>query len=170
MRLIVFGHDEASTRIFIEPVDDAWPCFASDSGQGGAMVKQSVNERVFGVAGSRMNNKAGRLVQDDEVIVFEQDVERDVFRPESNRPRGRLIQFDQIACLHNPWRGLVIAPLSLTNSSRINCCSRDREYWGARLARKRSRRVPAASAGTSSDKVELAESGIFRFFLSGLPM
>ena len=41
-------------------------------------MQQCVDQRAVGIAGCRMNHHTGRLVDDDEVIVLVQDVERNL--------------------------------------------------------------------------------------------
>ena len=80
MRLIVFRDDEAAARFFVEAMDDAWPFFAADAGKGGAMMKQCIDQRVFPMTGARMNYQTGRFVDDDEIVIFKKNIERNRFR------------------------------------------------------------------------------------------
>ena len=58
---------------------DAGARDAADAGQlRSAVVKQRVDQRAALGSAGRMNHEAGRLVDDDEVLVLEDDVERDV--------------------------------------------------------------------------------------------
>ena len=54
------------------------------------MSDQRVDQRARAVAGARMHNQAGRLVDDDDVGVLVKDVERDRLRP-----RLRFLRFRQ---------------------------------------------------------------------------
>ena len=57
------------------------------------------------MAGGRMDDEAGRLVDDDEVVVLVDDGERDRLAPRLGRRRGRDFEHDLGARLH-PRRGL----------------------------------------------------------------
>ena len=60
--------------ILVQPVDDARPGDATDTGQAGtAMVQQGVDEGAVRGPGGRVGGHARRLVQHDQVGVLEQD-------------------------------------------------------------------------------------------------
>ncbi len=81
------NHDTGSK--LVEAVDNAGPLHAADAGQLSlAMMEQGVDQRAIPAAGRRMDGHAGRLVDDDEVFVLEQDIERDVFRLRHGGHRG----------------------------------------------------------------------------------
>ena len=51
----------------------------ADAGQAVAAVKQQgVDQRAAGAAGGRVDHHADRLVDDDQLVVLVEDVERDV--------------------------------------------------------------------------------------------
>ena len=75
------GGDHDAGRILVEAVDDAGPSDAADAGESlAAMKEQGVDQRAALGAAGRVDDEAGRLVDDDEVFVLEDDIERDVFR------------------------------------------------------------------------------------------
>ncbi len=80
MRLIVFRDDEAAARFLIETMDDAWSFFAADPGKGGAMMKQCIDQRVLPMTRSWMNDETGRFTDNDEIVVFEKNLQRNVLR------------------------------------------------------------------------------------------
>ncbi len=78
MRLVGLGHDQKPARVLVETVDDAGPRDAADAGEArAAMGDERIDEGLVGVAGARMDDEAGRLVDDDERVVLIDDVERD---------------------------------------------------------------------------------------------
>jgi len=81
VRLVVFGDDEAAAGFLVEPVHNAGPRHAADAAQRtGAMVQQSVDERVFLVPGGGMHDEAGGFVDDEQRFVLEQNIQRNVLR------------------------------------------------------------------------------------------
>ena len=72
------GHHHQAAGVLVEPVHDARPLDAADAGEAvAAMGDQRVDQRAGGVAGGRMHHQPGWLVDDDEVVVLVDDVERD---------------------------------------------------------------------------------------------
>ena len=94
MRAVVLGDDEQARRILVEPVDDAGPLDPADARQAvAAMGDERIHERAGFVTGGRMHHEPGRLVDDDEVIVLVDDVERDRFAQWLGRDgRGKVEQ------------------------------------------------------------------------------
>ena len=77
MGLVVFGHDHQASGVLVEAVDDTRSLDAADAGQArAAMGDQRVDQCAGGVAGGRVNDKALRLVDHDDRVVFVNDVER----------------------------------------------------------------------------------------------
>jgi hypothetical protein len=91
------GGDEAAAGVLIQAVDDARALLAADAREGGAMGKQGVDQGVARVARGGMDYEAGRLVDDQEVGVLEEDVERDILGLEERRLRGRFGNGDRIS-------------------------------------------------------------------------
>ena len=78
MRRVGLRHDQQSGRVSVDAMDDAGPHHAADARQrGAAMGDQRVDQRACVVAGGRMHHHADRLVDDDQVLVFKDDIERD---------------------------------------------------------------------------------------------
>lgn len=62
-------------------MDDAGPLDSADAGElAVAVVEECVDEGAVGVPGGRVDDHAVGFVEDDDVLVFEYDVERDVLR------------------------------------------------------------------------------------------
>ena len=73
--IILGSHDQAA-GILVQAMDDARATFASDAREGlSAMGDEGVDQRAIGIAGCRVHHHAGRLVDDDEILVFEDDRE-----------------------------------------------------------------------------------------------
>ena len=79
MRLVVLGDHHQACRVLVEPVHDARPADAADAGKAGAaMGNQRVDQRAALVAGGRMHDQPFWLVDDDDVVVLIDNVERDI--------------------------------------------------------------------------------------------
>ena len=77
-RLALGGYHDAG-RVLVEAVNNARTGDAADAGQlGAAMKQQCVDQRATLRAARGVNHEAGRLVDDDEVLVLEHDIERDI--------------------------------------------------------------------------------------------
>ncbi len=76
-----FRDDEAAGGILVEAVDDAGALDAADAGElAFAVVEQGVDEGAVGVAGRGVDDDSMFLVEDEDVFVFEKDIQRDVLR------------------------------------------------------------------------------------------
>ncbi len=77
---VVFGADDAARSIFIESVDDAWSLDSADAGELSlAVVEEGVDEGARAVSGSGVDDEPGGFVDDDDVFVFMEDIEWDIF-------------------------------------------------------------------------------------------
>lgn len=82
-RELILGDDEEAARPFIEPVHDARAdlahgiVFIEARAIEGATGQEAVHEGAPRMPSRRMNHDAGRFVDDEEVLVFEDDVEGD---------------------------------------------------------------------------------------------
>lgn len=77
---IGLGNDQKAARILVDPVNNAGAFDAANSGQTvAAMVDERIDKRSRPVASTRMNHETCGFVDDDEVIVFVNDGQRDVF-------------------------------------------------------------------------------------------
>ena len=70
MRGRVFGDDEYAGGVFVQTVNDARPQLAADGPDGRTVIQQGIDQSAGRVAGGRVNNHPGRLVEDDQVIIF----------------------------------------------------------------------------------------------------
>src|SRR5438105_1004455 len=68
------GNDEEPARVLVETMHDARPAHSADPGEAGtAMRQQRVNQGALWIARRGMHHQAGRLVDDDQVLVLETD-------------------------------------------------------------------------------------------------
>ena len=82
MRLVVLGHHHQSGGVLVEPVHDARPPFAADAGEAfAAMGDERIDQRAGPMPGGGMNNEATGFVDDDDVVVLIDHVERNGFGP-----------------------------------------------------------------------------------------
>ena len=98
MRRVVLGDNDTAGRAFVEPVNDAGTFHATDTGKTAATVmEERVDERVLEVSRRRVHNHTGRLVDDDEVVVFEEYGERDCLRLRFESARSRYLDGNPVA-------------------------------------------------------------------------
>ena len=99
-------HDEEPARVLVEPVHDPRPLNAADAGEAlAAMGDERVDQCAAVMAGGRMDDEPGRLVDHDELLVLMDDAERDRLALRLGRRRSRDFEHDLGARLH-PRRGL----------------------------------------------------------------
>ena len=61
-------------------MNNSGPFFPADPGKVLAMGQQGIDQSVLLMPGAGMDDQPGRFVHDEEIVVFEQDFERDRFR------------------------------------------------------------------------------------------
>ena len=97
VRKIVLRHHQTTACFFIQSMNNAGSLLPADTGKIFAMRKQSVNQRPALAAGAGMNRNSRWFVYHDEIVVFKQDEERDLFRDEIDRRHRRLEQYNAVA-------------------------------------------------------------------------
>ena len=98
MRPIVLRHHHEAACVLVEPVHDARPALAADTGKARtAMGDQRVDQRTGLVSRGRVDHHVGRLIDNDDVIVLVDNLERDRFRGGLGRLRRRHVEHDGIA-------------------------------------------------------------------------
>jgi hypothetical protein len=106
--LVVAGHDVAPRRLLVEPV------YESETPSAGHVAAQSVEQRVhdrgMGRAPCGMDDHAGSLVEDDEVPVLVQHIQREVLRHDPGRLGRRDLHLDPLPSTQ-PGRRLGRAPV-----------------------------------------------------------
>src|ERR1044072_66929 len=75
---VVFSNNQATARFLVESMNNPGTLFAADSGQAGAVIEKCINQSVFAMTCPWMNDEAGWLVDYDQIIVFEDDLQRDL--------------------------------------------------------------------------------------------
>jgi hypothetical protein len=70
-------------------VDNPWPSLLADSREIRTVVQDSVNQRPSRMTGGGMHDEPCRLIQDQKVGIFIQDVEGNRFGDEGRRLRRR---------------------------------------------------------------------------------
>ena len=138
VRAVGLGDDHDAAGVLVEAVDDARPLDAADAGKAGAaMVDQRVDQRAGPVAGAGMDDEAGRLVDDDQVVVLVEDVERD--RLALRLGRLRLRQVDRHAVAGRELALRLRRPACrrrCTAPCRISACTRLRDKSRAERCRQ----------------------------------
>lgn len=78
MRDVIFcGHD-TTAGVTVEPMDDARAGDPADAAElATAVMEQRIDECAFGMSGRGVNHHPGRFVEDEQVIVLEENVQRD---------------------------------------------------------------------------------------------
>ena len=144
VRFLRARDDEQARRVAVEAVDDARPLRVA---AGGAVLQQAVHERPARVAGRRVDDDARRLVDDEQVLVLPGDAQVDVLGHQLRLgalgrlelellPAGDPVALRARGAVHGDGAGGE-QPLRLL--ARVDLGS---------AASTRSRRIPAASAGT----------------------
>ena len=73
MRAIVFRHHHGAAGVLIEAMDNAGPLLAADAGQICAVMEQRIHQGVRLVARAGMDDEAGRLIDDEQVVIFKKN-------------------------------------------------------------------------------------------------
>ena len=77
VRRIRLRDDQNPRSVLVETVHDAGPPHAADPGEArAAMGDQRIDERPCFMAGGRMHHEPGRFVDDEQMLVLEDDLER----------------------------------------------------------------------------------------------
>ena len=101
MSCVAFRHNQKAGRILVDPMNDPRPLCAADTRQAiAAMVHQRIDQRPRGRAGCRMHDHARRLVDDDQMIILEDDIKRDVFGQQIAFHCSGDCDFHRIPCVH----------------------------------------------------------------------
>ena len=85
---VVLGHHEQARGAPVEAVHDARAQHAAHSGEVLHVVEQGVDEGPLGVPGAGMDHEAGRLVDDEQVVVLVDDAQAGCPRAPARRRRG----------------------------------------------------------------------------------
>jgi hypothetical protein len=94
---VVLRDDEGAAGFFVETVNNPRAFFPPDAGKIAAIGEQRVHQRVLLMPGARVHDDSGRLVQDEEIVVLENHIERDLFRERVDLLDFRFAQFHGVA-------------------------------------------------------------------------
>jgi hypothetical protein len=104
VRKIILRHHQTTARFFIQPMNNPRSLLPADTRKIFAMRQQSVNQCAAFAAGTRVNRNPRAFVYYDQIVVFVQDRERDLFRREIDRFYRRLDQSNAVACSNSVAR------------------------------------------------------------------
>src|SRR5437868_3286694 len=110
MGFVIFSRDQATAGIFVESMNYAWSFLAANAGERRTVIKQCVDQSVFMMTRTGMNDEPGRLVQDDQIVIFINNVERNRFRTGGDFFGWRFDQSYRVTCSEQiSWpRGLAV--------------------------------------------------------------
>ena len=112
---IRFRHHQQPGGVLVEPVDDPGTFDTPDAGKVLAVVEEGVDEGACGVAGRGMDNEAGGFIHQQDVIVLEYDVERNVLRLRVEDFERWFVDRDPIAAVDpRRWFGGLFVELNMT--------------------------------------------------------
>jgi hypothetical protein len=79
LRDVVFGDDHNAGGVAVEAMDDAGSEFAQAGRQLAGIMSQGIDQRSVSVAAGWMDDEVGGLVDDNQIVVLINDVERHLF-------------------------------------------------------------------------------------------
>jgi hypothetical protein len=98
---IVLCDEETAARLFVQTVNNAGSFLSANAGQRRAMMKQCIDQGVFAMAGTWMNDEPGRFIDDDEIFVLKQNVEWNRLRLSLDFFGRRLDKLDFVPVANN---------------------------------------------------------------------
>jgi len=101
MGKIILCHRQAAACFLVKPMHNPRSLFAADAGKIFAMRKQGINQCAAFPSCARMNRNSRRFVYNNQVVIFEQNGERDLLRDQINRLKRWFDQDNAIARSHN---------------------------------------------------------------------
>ncbi len=79
LRGVIFCYDHDAGGISVEAVDDSRPELSESAGEIVAVKGQGVDQRAVGIAACGMDDHISLFVEDDYIVVFVDDIERNFF-------------------------------------------------------------------------------------------
>ena len=143
------GDDEQARAAGVEAVDDARSHRVADVGELAEAVQQPVDQRPVRVAGTGVDDQPGRLVDDDDVVVLEDDLEA---RPTASAVGGSVrgmaagsTSTERALGRGGPCPTSPTSPSTRTPPAAMVAAATER-LTSASRATTRSRRSPASAA------------------------
>ena len=101
--------------VLVEPVDDPGTFDATNTGKVAAVVEEGVDEGPRRIAGRGMDYETGRFVDQQEIVVLEHDVERNIFRLGIESFKRRFVNHDPIPAVDGGgWFGRFLVEPDVT--------------------------------------------------------
>jgi len=96
VRPVRFRHDHEPGSVLVETVDDSWARNPTDPREIIAMVEKGIDERTAGIPGGRVNDQAGRFVDDQKLRVLVHDRKRQIFGGKFEGLGFRLVDHESV--------------------------------------------------------------------------
>ncbi len=135
MRHVILGDDDQPAGFLVEPVHNSRAQLAAHIRQFAEAMQQRVDQRpaiafVLGGACSGVHHHSRWLVDDSQVVIFIDDVERDVLCDGAQRRGLGVAKDGDLFAAAQPKRRLGTLPLTRAFCSASNCCTRARLMSG----------------------------------------
>ena len=100
VRRVIFRDDETTARLLVETMNNAGTLLSADPGEACAMMEQGVDQGVRLVSGAGMHDQPRRFVEHEQVVVFEENLERNFLGLRVDFTKRRNGQPNDIAGAH----------------------------------------------------------------------
>ena len=120
MRGRVLCDNENAGGVFVQTVNDARPQLAADGPDGRTVIQQGIDQSAGRMAGGRVNDHPGRLVEDDHIVIFVENIQGQRLRFHHRVSRRRYMTGDLIPRLQPVtrfFRQVVDRNLAVLNQS-----------------------------------------------------
>ena len=101
MGLVVLGHNDATTGLLVESVDDTGSVLLRSCGEGASMVEQGIDKSALFVSRSDMDDHSGRFVDHQQIGIFMEDLQGNIL---GSCPGGEFGRFfldpEEVSLLH----------------------------------------------------------------------
>ncbi len=85
MGALVLCQQDQAGGLFVQAMDDARPLLAADPLNIRLITQHGIHERPGSVSRGRMHHHASRFIDNDQVLIFEDDIEGDILRDQAHR-------------------------------------------------------------------------------------
>ena len=96
MRHVIFCCDETAARFLVESMNDPRTLLSADTREILAMAEQGVDQRMLRVARAGMHDQSSRLIQNEQIVILKQNLQRHLLRLCFDFFDGRFRQLDDI--------------------------------------------------------------------------